>query len=220
MRHPIRGAHQRRPLPCHGVRQPHPVGGPAERDVLPRRRWFLLRFGFCGRCVGRCVVDDGADELVSPATDRPDEALRFAVVAERPPGRLDPTGHRRLTDEPPTPDRVEQLFFGDTPLVIADELSQDVEHLWFDADYLIVAAQFVALGVQHEMVEAPHAGGSLSPAVGRLCGLQQSVAQLAQFGGLGALVNRRRHVLCGASHLVNAVGELRGLLGGQHHRIG
>ena len=106
----------------------------------------------------RCVVGDGADELVSAAAHRPDEALRFAVVAERPPGRLDPAGQRRLTDEPPAPDRVEQLFFGDAPLVVADELGQDVEHLRLDADHLVTVAQFVALGVEDETVEAPHAG--------------------------------------------------------------
>ena len=168
---------------------------------------------------GRRVVGDGADELVPAAAHRPDVALRFAVVAECPPGRLDPAGQRRLADEPSAPHRVEQLFLGDAALAVADELGQDVEHLRLDADHLVTVAQFVALGVEHETVEAPHAGLALSPAVGRLGRPHQSVAQFAQLCGLSAFVDRRGDVLGGASDLVDPVGQLRCLLGGQHHRI-
>ena len=157
----------------------------------------------------RCVVCHGADELVPATAHRPDEALRFAVVAECPPGRLDPAGQGRLADEPSTPYRVEQLFLGDAALAVADQLGQDVEHLRLDADHLVTVAQFVALGVEDESVEAPQAGGPLSPAVGRLGRAHQSVAQFSQLCGSGAFVDRRRHVLCGAPHLVDAVGQLR-----------
>ena len=130
--HPVGGPHQRRTLPCHRVGQPHTVGRPAERDVLARRRRLLGRFRRGGD--GRRVGGDGADELVSAAAHRPDVALRLAVVAERAAGRLDPAGQRRLADESPAPHRVEQLLLGDEPVVVADQLGQDVEHLRFDAD--------------------------------------------------------------------------------------
>ena len=71
----------------------------------------------------------------------------------------------RLADEPSAPDRVEQLFFGDAPLAVADELRQDVEHLRLDTNHLVTVAQFVALGVEDESVEAPHAG--LAPIASR-----------------------------------------------------
>jgi hypothetical protein len=52
----------------------------------------------------------------------PAVALRLAVVSERSPGSLDAARQRRLTDEAPAPDRVEQLLFRDEPVGIADQL--------------------------------------------------------------------------------------------------
>ena len=217
VRHPVGSTHQRRALPRHRIGQPHPVGCPAERDVLSRRRRFLRRFRFCRD--GRRVVEHGRDELVSAPAHRPDESLRFAVVAERPPRRLDPAGQGRLADEFPAPYRVEKLFFGDAALVVAYQLGQYVEHLRFDTNDLVTVTQFVALGVEDESIEAPQAGGPLSPAVGRLGRPHQSVAQFAKLRVLGALVDCRRDVFGGTSHLVNAVGQFGGLLGGQNDGI-
>jgi hypothetical protein len=185
--------------------------------VLPRRWRLLLRFGFLHR--GGRVVDDRADELVPAAADRSDVALRFAVVAQRPAGRLDAAGQCRLADEPSAPHRVEQFFLGDAALMVAHELGQDVEHLRLDAHHIVAVPQFVALGVEHKMVEAPQAGGPLSPAVGRPGRPHQSVAQFAQLRGLSSFFDRGRHVLRGASDLIDAIGQLGGLVGRQHHRI-
>ena len=102
------------------------------------------------------VVDDGADELVAAAADGPDVALGLAVVAERVPRRLDPAGQGRLADEAAAPHRVEQLFLGDEAVVVAHQLGHHVEDLGFDPDHVAVAAQLVAGGVQHEVVESPH----------------------------------------------------------------
>ncbi len=109
---------------------------------------------------GRRVREDGPDELVAAPADGPDVALRFAVVAERAAGRLDAAGQCRLTDEASTPHGVEQLLLGHEPVMVADQLGQHVEHLGLDTDHLAVRAQLVALGVQYESVEPPHAGRS------------------------------------------------------------
>jgi hypothetical protein len=74
-----------------------------------------------------------------PRPHSPDEALRFPVVAKRPTTRLDPAGQRGLADEPAAPHRVEQLLLGDEPVVIADQLRQDVEQLRLDPNHLVVA---------------------------------------------------------------------------------
>ncbi len=50
-------------------------------------------------------------------------------------------------------------------------------------------------------------------------GLDQRVAQLTQPGGPGALVDRGRHVLGRAAHLVDAIGQVGRVVGGQHHGI-
>src|SRR5947209_19040074 len=59
-----------------------------------------------------------------------------------------------------------------------------------------------------------------APTVGGAGGPDQHVAQLAKFGRRGALVERRGDVLRCASHLVNTVREVGGILGRQHHRVG
>jgi hypothetical protein len=185
--------------------------------VLSRRRRLGLRFGFLRR--RRCVVEHRGDELVPATAHRPDEALRFAVVAQRPSSRLDPARQRRLADESAAPHRVEQLLFGDAAFAVDDQLRQDVEHLRLDADDLVTVTQFVALRVKHETVEAPHGGSRLSPAVGRPGGAHQSVTQFTQFRRVRAFFDRGGDVLCSASHLIDTVGQLGGLFGGQHHRI-
>jgi hypothetical protein len=49
--------------------------------------------------------------------------------------------------------------------------------------------------------------------------MHQRVAQFPQFGPVCSLFNGGRDVFSGASDLVDAVGQLRGLLGGQYHSI-
>ena len=60
--------------------------------------------------------------------------LAFEAVAEGLTGRLDPAGEGRLAHEAVAPHVVEQLFFGDHPIAVDEEIREDVEHLWFDGD--------------------------------------------------------------------------------------
>lgn len=159
--HPVGGPDQRWPFAGDRVRQPDPVGGAAERDVLTRRRHLGRRSlrGFVRR--------DSRDELIAAAAHRADVALRLAVVAERPTGGLDPAGQRGLSDEPPTPHGVEQLFFADEPVVVGDEVGQYVEHLRLDLDDVVAATQFVPRGVEDELAEPPDAAVSRATGGGR-----------------------------------------------------
>ena len=59
-----------------------------------------------------------------------------------------------------------------------------------------------------------------APAVGGPGGPDQHVAQFAQFGCPGAFVERGGDILRRASHLVNAIRQVGGLVGRQHHRVG
>ena len=153
MRHPVRRPNQRRTLSGNGIREPHTVAGTTERNVLPRRGLLLFprRRSLGPRGLG---FVEGADELVATAAHGPDVALRFPVIAKGPTRRLDPTGQRRLTDEPATPHRIEQFLLGDHPVVVADQLVEHVEHLRLDPDHLGAASQFKPADVEHEIIEA------------------------------------------------------------------
>src|ERR1700730_2868845 len=59
-----------------------------------------------------------------------------------------------------------------------------------------------------------------APPVGGHGGSHQRVAQLAQLGSRGSFVERRRNVFCRASDLIDAIGQVSGLVSGQHHRVG
>ena len=54
--------------------------------------------------------------------------------------------------------------------------------------------------------------GRSAPAVGGHGGSHQRIAQLAQFSGRGSFVKRRRDIFCGASHLIDAIGQVSGLV--------
>ena len=60
----------------------------------------------------------------------------------------------------------------------------------------------------------------VAPPVGGLGRLHQRFAQFAQFGSTRALVERGGDVLGGASHLIDAIGQVGRIVGRQHHRIG
>jgi len=135
------------------------------------RGWRLD--GHRDRNIARLNGLHGSDELVASPADGPDVALSLAVIAERAAGRLDAAGQCRLTHETTTPHRVEEFLLGHESVVVSDQLGQHVEHLRFDADHPIAAAQFVALGVEDEVVEPPHSLGARLRRGGRRLGCGQ-----------------------------------------------
>ena len=68
--------------------------------------------------------------------------------------------------------------------------------------------------------ETTRSDAGAAPAVGGPGGADQHVAQFAQFGCPGSFVERRGDVLGGASHLVDAIRQVGGVVGRQHHRVG
>jgi len=110
--------------------------GPCDRQGrAPRGRRCKVgvrrRAGRGRRRVVRVGLDDNhlTDESVAMATDRADEPLLYAVVADRAAGRLDPGGQRRLGDEAITPHLVEELDLADHAVAVHDQVHEDVEHL-------------------------------------------------------------------------------------------
>jgi len=72
----------------------------------------------------------------------------------------------------------------------------------------------------HEPAEAKRVSGWSAPPVGRLRGSHQGSAQFAQFGWVSTLLERDGDVLGRASHLVDPVGQVCSLVGGEHYRVG
>ena len=66
--------------------------------------------------------------------DRAHDLLALAVVTHRTARGLDPRGEGRFADESVPPHVVEELFLGDHPIAVDEEVGEDVEHLWFDRD--------------------------------------------------------------------------------------
>ena len=78
----------------------------------------------------------------------------LAVVADGTSGLLDPRGQRGLGDEPISPDVVEQLFLGDEPSPLLDQVEQHVEDLRFDVADAVGAHDLDAVGVDSELSES------------------------------------------------------------------
>ena len=72
----------------------------------------------------------------------------------------------------------------------------------------------------HQPAEAKRVSGWSAPPVGRLRGAHQGGAQFAQLGGVSTLLERNGDVFSCASHLIDAIGQVGGLVGRQHHRVG
>ncbi len=99
-------------------------------------------------------LGDGRDEAVAAPVDRAHDRLTLAVVTDRAARGLDAGRERGLADEPVAPDVVEELFFGDHPLAVDDEVGEDVEHLWFDGDRNPAPAQLEERRVELDVTEA------------------------------------------------------------------
>jgi hypothetical protein len=103
----------------------------------------------------------------------------------------------------------------------------DPEHLpWRDCTWLCIGGGQAHVGVLLDTSRwALRRGMSRSdtnsaPAVSSPGGSNKHIAKFAQFGCPGSFVERGGDVFCRTSHLVNAVRQVSGLVGGQHHRVG
>ena len=65
-----------------------------------------------------------ADETESLAGDGSDQALLFAAVADRLAHRIDMAGQGRLGDDPPAPDRLQQIVLADDMIAVPHQMEQ------------------------------------------------------------------------------------------------
>src|SRR5262249_32075575 len=97
---------------------------------------------------------------------RLDQALLFAIVADRGAGRVHAAAERRFRDNATVPDGGEHVVPAHHAVPRLDEKLEQVEDLRLDSHELVAAAQFAPLDIHHEIVEmieqtAPTAGASV-----------------------------------------------------------
>ncbi len=117
-----------------------------------RQPW--LRWLFVGD------VPDEAETLAGHGADQP---LRLAAVAHRLARGVDPAGQGRFRDDPPAPNRVQQIVLGDNAVAVADQVHQQVEHLRLQRDRFAAPPQFAARHVEHVVGKAKLHLGPLRP---------------------------------------------------------
>ena len=94
-----------------------------------------------------------------------------AAVADRPSRRVDPARQRRVRHDPSAPDRSDQVVLADDAVVVLHQVDQQVEHLRFDLDRLLAAAQFAAASVENVIGETKQHGepqSAISPFVNHI----------------------------------------------------
>ncbi len=97
---------------------------------------------------------DQRDEPISATVHGAHDVLGLPVVPDRAPCGLDARRERGLADEAVAPHVVEELFLGDHPLAVDDEIREDVEHLRFDGDRHPASAQLEERRVELVVTEA------------------------------------------------------------------
>jgi hypothetical protein len=88
-----------------------------------------------------------SNEPEALARQRPDEALRFARVTDCSPDRINSSAQRRFRDDPPSPNRSEQVVLRDDAISVAYEEDEQIEDLWFERHDIRAAPQFPPLRV-------------------------------------------------------------------------
>jgi hypothetical protein len=56
---------------------------------------------------------------------------------------------RRVRDDPPAPNALDQIVLADDPATVAHQIDEKVENLRFERDRLSPAAQFASLDIEH-----------------------------------------------------------------------
>ncbi len=109
------------------------------------------------------LVGDRGHEPVADAAHGGDQPLSLSVVPDRPPGRLEPAGQRRVADEPVAPDRVEQLGLGYDAVAVGEQVDQDLEDLGLDVHSHPGTMKLEACRVQLTGLEGVHHGSRNRP---------------------------------------------------------
>jgi hypothetical protein len=124
----------------------------------------------CGGPEIRRLLVHVADEPEASALYRADQPLILAGIADGAARCTDPAGERILGDHATMPDGLQQLVPGDDPVMISDEVDQDVENLRFEVDRRAVASQLPALAIELAVREhiSHRCASKVSPSPGLL----------------------------------------------------
>jgi hypothetical protein len=83
--------------------------------------------------------------------------LLLAGVPDGPPGGVDTAGKCRFRDDPPAPDRSQQIVFADYPIAVSDKEEQEIKHLGLDRQQHGSPPELAALGVENVISkQEPH----------------------------------------------------------------
>jgi hypothetical protein len=115
------------------------------------------------------------------ASNRLDQGLVGTSVADRMPDCIDAAGERRLGNDSPFPDGVEQIIFADHPITVVDQVDEQIEDLRSDIDQLVAAPQLAAIHVYRIFTELKWHSGPPPPAVAP--GTPASPEKLGYFRG-------------------------------------
>ena len=84
---------------------------------------------------------NGPDKPETALIQRSDEFLFGSAIAYGPPGGTDAGAQGRLRNGAALPDGVDQFVLGDDPVVIANEVNEQVENLRLDGHELACSPQ-------------------------------------------------------------------------------
>ena len=96
---------------------------------------------------------DGADEPEAFASERADQALLLAAVADRLAHRVDVTGQGRFGDDPSVPYRLQQIVLADDAFAVAHQVNQQVEDFRPNRNNLRPPGELPPVRVKHAVSE-------------------------------------------------------------------
>jgi hypothetical protein len=82
-----------------------------------------------------------------------DEALFLAGIADCAAGSIQARCQRRIGHDTAVPNGVDKVVFTDDALPVADQVVEQIEHLWCDGDDVRPAMQLAPVRVEYVLLE-------------------------------------------------------------------
>jgi hypothetical protein len=95
--------------------------------------------------------DFGRPLLAPPA--RLDQALLLPGIADCAAGDIQPGRQCCVRNATPIPNDIDEVVFADDALPVADQVIEQIEHLWRDGDDVRPAMQLAPLSVERVLLE-------------------------------------------------------------------
>jgi len=107
----------------------------------------LFRRNTCRRSSGLLLFAHCAHKADALALNGADQSLISTIVADRGSGRTDAACQRRFRNDPPVPNRRQQVVPAHHPIAVSNQKLQQVEDLRLDRAQLPLAAQLASIRV-------------------------------------------------------------------------